>query len=194
MAGEDYVQRILIQGDANPAIQAFGSLRRAMQEYQTEAEKIVDTGDQIGMVMGAMTRSILGLGTVGVAAAAAADSAARSFSVTERGMERIAFETGKARAELGNLKDQFWDLSAKTGEPIDLITEKFRNFTIQTGLSGDIAIKTFKDIALAADLAGVSTEHMTKIAIAAAKSPIRLPLTLLTGVMLRTSRTRSPMY
>ena len=114
--------------------------------------------------------------------------------MTERGMERIAFETGKARAELGNLKDQFWDLSAKTGEPIDSITEKFRNFTIQTGLSGDIAIKTFKDIALAADLAGVSTEHMTKIAIAAAKSPIRLPLTLLTGVMLRTSRTRSPMY
>ena len=30
--------------------------------------------------------------------------------------------------------------------------------------------------------------------IAAAKSPIRLPLTLLTGVILRTSRTRSPMY
>ena len=43
----DFVQRILVTGDANPAISAFGDLQRAMHDYRASAAQVVDTGDKI---------------------------------------------------------------------------------------------------------------------------------------------------
>lgn len=83
--------------------------------------------------MGLETCSILELAAVVPALGAAAAAAARDFVASEETMRGVAFESGKLRSELGDLKDQFIDLSAKTGQSIQSLAHGYREFVSQYG-------------------------------------------------------------
>ena len=44
---DEYIQKILVTGDASSAIKAFGDLQRAMHDYCASAAQVANTGDKI---------------------------------------------------------------------------------------------------------------------------------------------------
>ena len=174
----DFVQKILVTGDSAAAVKALTDLKKTADETNEALHRGAQKSSAgLDMTM----RSALGLGAAFGGGAAAGKMAAEAlirvaeaavgtvdaYGHLERTLQRVQHETGATNAEMGVIKDTLYDISARTGESFDKLATGFRRFAAETNLSGDDAIKVFKDIALNADLAGVSTQHMAIIGAAA---------------------------
>jgi len=156
-----------IQTDVELHVRTMDNATRAVQQHGEAVKRhATESATAFGRA-GDAVKSYLGQF---VALGAVIEGTRRSveyFADVERGMSRIQLATRATDAQMGQLDRTLTELTGTTGRSMGELQREFQNFSEQTRLAPDAAREAFRQVALAADAAGVGIDSMTRAGVAA---------------------------
>jgi hypothetical protein len=161
------------------------ALKQLSSAHDAAAAAVAKLGQQTQGAFTGASAAILQYIKHFVAVTAIIETARRAmneFANTERGMNRIALETGETAKHVEHLGHQFTRLSALTGRSMEELQSGFRSFRDQAGTSLKETEELFEAVTVAAHAAGVQSEALGKVAIVTMRD-LKIPMSEMTSYL-----------
>jgi len=157
----------------------YAALQNLVAAHQKLTAAVTAHGNAATRAFGSAGQALLTYGKHFLAVSAIIETGRRAlvtFAEYERGMNRIALESGKTSKELNDLGHTFTALSGMTGRHMSDLQASFLKMKEQTTGPFQDVVHLFERVTTAAHVAGVQSETVAKIA-ATAMADLKIPIT-----------------